>query len=352
MRRLIIRLSLFLLFNVFLTQCCLALDPGLDEGLNLVITGVNNLFSFDTNFSELNKALSGVTQLPGEVFYRKQFFIALPLWQEENTAFGLTYRQTEQCWVNGDTLDFYHGMADKDYQPAKRHYDLRGDYLKYTQLGGYVTKRWDLDSFQTRIRGDLFICYDFFKLNLMGQGRIRFQPDGAQKYELYGDYQRDWCTDGTPPGWGYALSCDFFYQQSGFLLFLSLQNLFGGLFFRQLQHENNWINTDEPSIGPLPMKGFYANDSFYYTLPLATELQIAYFYEEGAKFYGEALFEGKSRKYTLGYRRSFGKIAMITAITPSCKSFDLGLAVDYGELILNFGWDITAIKGISFAVWI
>jgi len=336
---------LFFLFCFLLTPSCLGFNSRPTEGIVVEFQGENNLF--DIILQELEKALPGVGEIPAEVFYRRNIFLSLPWWQGESTVLGLSYRQKVRCQVTGQTLDFYRCLAVADYQTEQKFYDLRGEYLEYTQLGGYISKSWGWDSILAVLRGDLFMCYDFYYLSLLGQGRIS-DLGGSNKYELYGDVQRDWSDSNNPPGWGYTLSFNFYYEQSGFSLSLALNNLLGELYFSELRHDNDLINTKEASIGPLPVKGFTTIGPFYCNIPMMAELQAAYTLECGGRITVDFFSEEEIRSYAVGYQQPFGKIALITAFNPNVMSLDFGLAMDNGELVLSFGVDTTALKGINF----
>lgn len=347
MKRTLLSLAHFFLFCFLLTPACLGFDPRPSEGIVIEWRGENNLFPVDISFQELKKALSGIEEIPAEIFYRKKVFLSFPFWQGDGIALGFSYRQKARCQMTGETLDFYRCLAFTDYQPMQKYYDLQGEYLEYTQLGAYISKSWGWDSFFTVLRGDLFMCYDFYSLNLLGQGIIN-DSGTAKKYELYGNVQRDWSDSNTPSGWGMTLSFDVYYERSDFYLYLALHDLLGWLYFSELRHDNDWITTKEASIGPLPVKGFTTIGPFYRNTLVMTELQAAYILEYGGKITAGFFSEGEIRSYALGYQQPFGRVTLLTAFKPSVKSIDLGLAAEYGELLLSFGVDTAVLNGIDF----
>jgi hypothetical protein len=157
---------------------------GPPDGFVVEIQGENNLFPIDIPLEDLGKALSGVGKIPAEVFYRTNMDLSLPLWQGGRTTLGVSYRRKVSCQLTGETLEYYRCLADDPHHLEQIHYDLRGDYLKYTRLGGYIVRKWSFDSLLLILRGDLFKCDDFCQLSLLGRGRVKYQLDGFEEIRI------------------------------------------------------------------------------------------------------------------------------------------------------------------------
>ncbi|NLW56776.1 MAG: hypothetical protein GX050_09245 [Firmicutes bacterium] len=205
----------------YLTPC----NPG---GFTLEISGGNNLFPLDVTLKKLKKELPMELDIPADFFYQNNYFLSLPLSQRETTFLGIFYRRAGFINATGETFQFYRCYANPHFQHENKYYDLAGDYLNYTSLGSYITKAWKLGVVHITLGGELFMCLDYDKMSIQGQGWV----GGAKNYEIYGSYRREWSAPEDPWGWGLAVSSDLFYQQNAFSLHLNLQNLPAWLFSR------------------------------------------------------------------------------------------------------------------------
>lgn len=347
MKRLI-SIFLLLIVNFLVVPRCLGLTPERFDGFQVEIELENNLFPATISLEALEETLAHLGRLPTEVFYRKHLALSLPLWRGKNRVFGVSYRQSGRYQTTGATLDFYRCLAEAVEPQENKYFALQAEYLEYSQLGGYYAQRWVRDSFFLVLRGDLFLCYDFSKLDMLGQGRIKYQLTGSKRYELYANYQWDWLAPESPLGWGMSLDGSFMYSHSNLSFNLFFHNLLGGLYFKELRRESGWVDTQEASIGPLPVMGFTVEDPFFYRLPLSLGLQAAYTFEYGGVVAADLFAQGKSRDFVLSHRHPAGIIDLLTSLHPDSKSVGFGLAGNHGEIIFSFGWDTPALKGINF----
>ncbi|NLW58926.1 MAG: hypothetical protein GX073_01080 [Firmicutes bacterium] len=198
------------------------------------------------------------------------------------------------------------------------------------------------------LRGDFFFCPEFSRLDMIGQGRVKYQFTGSKQYELYANYQWDWLDAGNPWGWGLSLDGGFGYSHASLSLNLVFHNLLGGLYFKELQRDSGWIDTKEASIGPLPVMGFTTKDPFFYRLPLSLGLQAAYTLGYGGVVATDLFAQGENRDFVVRYQHPMGIIDFLTSLHPDSRSIGFGLAGSYGDIIFSFGWETPALKGINF----
>ncbi|NLC52465.1 MAG: hypothetical protein GX770_00665 [Firmicutes bacterium] len=351
MKRLI---CFFLLLIVSLLEapCCLGVAPDRFNGFLVEFKLENNLFPATISLDAFDEALADLGELPAEAFYHKYISLSLPLWRGKNRVFGISYRQSARYQTTGETLDYYRCLAEAADPQENKYYALQAAYFEYSQLGGYYAQKWVRDSFFMVLRGDLFLCYDFSKLDILGQGRIKYQFTGTKQYELYANYQWDWLDPESPWGWGLNLDGNFNYSHSNLSLDLVLQNLLGSLYFKELRRDSGWVDTKEASIGLLPIMGFTREDSFYYRLPLSITLQAAYTLEYGGVVAADLFAQGENRDFVFSYRHPVGVINLLTSLHPDMKSVGFGMAGNYGELIFIFGWNTPSLKGINLKLQI
>lgn len=346
MKKVTILLALLLLCTY---HPCFAYIKPETGGFRLEFMGENNLFPVDVTLKKLKKELPAELIIPEDILYRNRLFLSLPLGQRRSMSCGLFYRKAGFIHATGQTLRFYRCYANPNFPHEKKYYDLAGEYLNYSLFGSYISKEWNQGSFRVTLRGDLFTCYDYQKLSIQGQGWIQYRLNGSKYYELYGNYRREQSPPENPWGWGLALSYSFYYEHNGLTIDLNLFNLPSRLYFPQLVQENGRVDTEEDSIGPLPIKGFTTEGADFRSLPPLAEFQATYTVKGGGAFSGTVMYNGWNQDLLLGYRQALGDIGLTVMVNPVYQNYGFGFDTKYGALILMFGWERPGtLRGVNF----
>ncbi|HBT15592.1 MAG TPA: hypothetical protein DEB05_01390 [Firmicutes bacterium] len=351
MKAIATNLLLLFLFCFSLAPCLARTDPGRTDKFHLEIQGENNLFPMGFTLKEIGEELSEGEKISisRDFLSKNSIFLSLPLWKRETLSLGFTFRKADFIQVTGQTLRFYQDYNNPTFSPVKKNYDLAGSNIDYSLLGTYVATRWYGDSLLIALRGDIFTCYDYLKINMAGQGLIKKKINGSKDYEVYGCYRREWSDAENPWGWGLGLSWELCFKQNGLDLYLNLLNLPGWVYFPKLLQENGRVDTEGGSIGPITIKEFESEGAKYLSLPLAVKAQLLYTWSYGGSFTFETYYGGEIQDFLCGYQQPLGQVKLVSSVNPVFKNYGLGLALKYGELIFFFSLDTpTRLQGITF----
>jgi hypothetical protein len=352
MKALLINLLVILFLCLDHTPCLAGLNLKSD-GFRLEIIKDNNLFPVWFSFEDIMEELAEDKDcnFPEEILSRGKIFCLLPFWQGETINFGATFQKAGIIQVTGQTLQFYHDYNNPAFLPIKKYYDLGGNSINYSLFGTYVSKRWCNDLFMMVMRGDFFTCYDYLKIDCLGQGWIRRKINGSKYYEIFGEYKKEW-PDENYWGWGLGLNYDLFLEKNGLNINLHLLNLPGIIYFPKFYQENGKVDTKEDSIGPIPISGFKTEGSYYRNLPPMVETQLLYTFNYGGAFELKTFYDGEIQDFLAGYFQPVGNIGLTININPVLKNYGLGLRFNHGELEFIFSLNRQMIlRGITFKLW-